>query len=302
MWEGYDAIAQTNDAKQYVKDHAKGAKPFLMVLAWGPPHEPYMTAPQKYKDMYDAAKIELRPNVPPAMREDARKKAVGYYAHCTALDDCVGDLWETLKAAGIEENTVVIFTADHGDLLGSHGAYNKQQPFDESVCVPFLVHYPAGLGREGKRIPAAIGTEDIMPTILGLCGIEIPKSVQGRSFAQHLFGGKDPSDGASLVLCPAPFGQWTRAMGGREYRAVRTVRYTYAKDLKGPWLLFDLEKDPYQQTNLVNQPESAVVQAELETILQRKLKEAGDEFLPADVYIQKWGYKVDKNGTIPYSR
>jgi hypothetical protein len=103
-------------------------------------------------------------------------------------------------------------------------------------------------------------------------------------------------------LCPAPFGQWNRLLGGREYRAVRTARYTYARDLKGPWLLFDNEKDPYQLDNLVGKAEHAALQAEMEGVLRRKLRETGDEFLPARSYIEKWGYRVDATGTIPYTK
>jgi arylsulfatase A-like enzyme len=301
-WEGYDAIAQTKDAAKYVRDHAKEDKPFVLVLAWGPPHDPYLTAPQQFRDLYDAAKLELRPNVPPAIAAEVRKRLSGYYAHCTALDQCVGELWQACRDAGVEENTVVVFTADHGDLVGSHAAYNKQQPYDESVRVPMLMHWPAKLGRTARALQVAIGSADLLPTLLGLCNIPIPDTVQGLNFAPHMDGGPDPSDGASLISCPAPFGQWNRLIGGREYRAVRTARYTYARDLTGPWLLFYNQADPYQVDNLVNKPQQAAVQAELEATLQRKLKESGDEFLPAQRYIEKWGYVVDKSGTIPYAK
>ena len=83
-------------------------------------------------------------------------------------------------------------------------------------------------------------------------------------------------------------------------RAVRTPRYTYARDLKGPWLLFDNEQDPAQMENLVGRPERAALQAEMETRLQRKLRQTNDEFLPAKRYIEKWGYRTDQTGTIPY--
>ena len=301
-WEGYDAIAQTRDAQRYVREHAKGNKPFLLFLAWGPPHDPYQTAPAQDRQLYDPQKIALRPNVPEAIRDEVRKRIAGYYAHCTALDRCVGELWQSCKDAGVEENTILIFSADHGDLLGSHGAYNKQQPYEESIRIPLLIHWPARLGREGRHLPAMINSEDLMPTIVGLCGAAIPESVQGINFGEHLMGARDPSDGAALILCPAPFGQWNRLLGGREYRAVRTARYTYGRDLKGPWLLFDNEKDPYQLDNLVGKAEHAALQGELEGVLRRKLRETGDEFLPARSYIEKWGYRVDATGTIPYTK
>src|SRR5512143_2094416 len=72
-WEGYDAIAQTRDAQQYLRDHAQSAKPFFLFLAWGPPHDPYFTAPEKYRAQYDPARLTLRPNVPETARANARK-------------------------------------------------------------------------------------------------------------------------------------------------------------------------------------------------------------------------------------
>jgi hypothetical protein len=89
-------------------------------------------------------------------------------------------------------------------------------------------------------------------------------------------------------------------MGGREYRGIRTLRYTYVRDLKGPWLLFDNKKDPDQLKNLIGLPGSAILQKKLDDILKRKLAEAHDEFLSAEEYIRKWGYTVDANGTVPY--
>ena len=83
--------------------------------------------------------------------------------------------------------------------------------------------------------------------------------------------------------------------------AACAARYTYVRDLTGPWLLYDNETDPYQNDNLTGKPESAALQARLEALLQARLKQAHDEFLPADAYLTKWGYKdqVDATGTLP---
>ncbi|HOC57386.1 MAG TPA: sulfatase [Verrucomicrobiota bacterium] len=301
-WEGYDAIAQTRDAQQYLRDHAQTPKPFFLVLAWGPPHDPYFTAPEKYRALYDPAKLTLRENVPEAERARARKLLAGYYAHCTALDDCFGELRRTLRQTGLEQNTLLVFTSDHGDMLGSQGAYKKQVPWDEAIRVPLLVRWPHGLGAKPRRLDAPINSEDLMPTLLGLCGAPIPKSVEGLDYSRYLRGEKNPGDGATVILCASPFGEWVRRIGGREYRGVRTARYTYVRDLKGPWLLYDNQTDPCQTNNLVNLPKYAKRQAKLEATLARKLKERHDEFLPGEAYIQQWGYKVDANGTVPYER
>jgi len=303
QWEGYDAIAQSREAQRYIRARAQGKKPFALVLAWGPPHDPYMTAPQQYRDLYDPARMVVPANVPAFMQAPARQRMAGYYAHCTALDQCVGDVWQTCKDAGIEDDTLLVFTSDHGDLLGAHGAFFKQQPYEESVRVPLLLHCPSRFGRTARRLDSIINTEDLMPTILSLCDAVVPPTAQGVNFGPFLRAPevvKDPSAAGALILCPAPFGQWSRSLGGREYRAVRTARYTYARDLHGPWLLFDNQRDPGQMENLVGHPEQAALQAQMETLLQDKLRQTGDEFLPARDYIKKWGYQVDQTGTIPY--
>jgi arylsulfatase A-like enzyme len=212
----------------------------------------------------------------------------------------VGDLLQTLGETGLATNTLVIFTSDHGDLLGSQGGFNKQQPYDESIRVPLLFRWPKALGTRARQLDAVISLEDIMPTLLGLCHVPIPKSVEGLDFSEYMRGAKEPADGAALLSCAAPFGQWERRHGGREYRGLRTQRYTYVRDRNGPWLLFDNQADPFQMRNLVNHPDQASRQAELETTLARKLKASGDAFLPADIYIKQWGYTVNANGTVPY--
>ena len=302
FWEGYDAIAQTRDVQRYIEDHAKNDKPFVAFLSWGPPHNPYQTAPEKYRQMFKAEEIELRPNVPASKADAAKKDLAGYYAHIAALDDCMGDLIATIDQAGIKNNTILVFTSDHGDMLESLGQRRKQRPYDESIRVPFLIRYPARLGAKGKEIDIPFGTPDIMPTLLALGGIRIPDSVEGTDYSSVLTGGRPAPDSAALIECLWPFGEWIRARGGKECRGVRTRRYTYVCDLNGPWLLFDNEKDPYQQTNLVNTPEAAALQVELDAKLTAKLRERGDEFKHGSEYIKKWNYKVNASGTLPYSR
>jgi arylsulfatase A-like enzyme len=300
-WDGYDAIAQTRDAQRYLETQAAAGKPFLLWLAWGPPHNPYETAPAKYRALYDPATLQLRPNVPHEVEAATRRDLAGYYAHCTALDDCFGELLATLEATGLAKNTIVVVTSDHGDMLGSHGLIRKQKPYEESARVPMLFRVPAALGVKPGRIDAAINTEDVMPTLLRLCGQPVPAGVEGLDFTGCLRGGADPAGGAAVVQCPSPFGEYTRAVGGKEYRGVRTKRFTYVRDLQGPWLLFDHERDPYQLENVAGRPEYAAEQARLDAVLARKLAAAGDEFRPGADYLAKWGYRVNATGTMPYT-
>ena len=145
-----------------------------------------------------------------------------------------------------------------------------------------------------------INTPDLMPTLLGLCGLPIPSTVEGDDKSPVMKRkAKDTTD-AVLIACYHPFGQWSRAQGGKEYRGVRTKRFTYVKDLSGPWLLFDNMKDPYQLNNLVNDKGYQQVKNDLEGKLARLLQKTNDQFLPGQEYIKKWGYVTDKNGTVPY--
>lgn len=302
QWEGYDALSQTREARRYITQMARVKKPFALFIGYGGPHNPYHTAPPQYQQMYDPVTIKLRPNVPKDKQDVARKDLAGYYAHCTALDDCVADLRATLKQSGVAENTIVVFTSDHGDMIYSHGKIRKQKPWDESLRVPMLFHFPAKLGQTAKRLSAPINSEDLMPTLLGLCNIEIPDTVEGLDYSAHMQGGENPSDGSTVITCPSPFGEWRRDRGGKEYRGIRNERYTYVRDLKGPWLLYDNQVDPYQQHNLVNDVRHKTLQEQLDATLKRKLRKQNDKFRPGQEYIQKWGYVINqKTGTVPYT-
>lgn len=301
-WDGYDVFEQTEAADNYIELNARDKNPFFLMVAYGPPHNPYNYAPEKYKKLYDPAKITLRPNVPKSMANKVRKDLAGYYAHMTALDDMVGRLISKLKQQGVYENTIILFTSDHGDLLGSQGAYEKEQPYDESIRVPMLFHYPGKNGIKGSINNAMINSEDLMPTLLGLSNIKIPKTVEGVDFSKYLKGKRgNPKDTVSMITCIIPFGTWTRLDGGKEFRGIRTPRYTYVRDLNGPWLLFDNDKDPYQINNLVNKNDYELLQTQLNQILNKKLKANKDQFLPGSAYLKKFNYpNLDSTGTVPY--
>jgi arylsulfatase A-like enzyme len=307
LWEGYDAEAQTRFAMDYLREYPKD-KPFLMLLSWGPPHNPYETAPQRYRDMYDPEKIIFRPNVDPNRTEKPYRQhtlqpgqeLAGYYAHISALDDYLGRLMEVLEEQGIAENTLLIYTSDHGDMLWSHGEWRKQWPMDESIRVPFLLRCPALFGKKGRRDPLLINAPDIMPTLLGLCGLPIPETVEGINFADHLLGKKDLSVDAALIEVIMPFSEFQPEWGGREYRGIRTGRYTYVRDLNGPWLLYDNQQDPYQMENLCSDPSYTELQLKLDQVLMGMLKERGDEFLPGIEYMKRWGYPMDSSGAVPF--
>lgn len=301
IWDGYDTFSQTDAAIDYMKGRKPGKKPFSLIVSYGTPHAPYQTAPEAYQKRFNPDSIQLRDNVPAEMQEQVKKDLAGYYAHIAALDDMIGKLISSLEENGQLENTIIVFTSDHGDLLGSQGAYKKQQPYDESIRVPMLWYVPERLGIAAGEKEAMLNSEDILPTLLALCDIAIPKSVEGIDYRGYLEGTED-IDRAALITCVQPFGQWNRvAHGGREYRGLRTKQYTYTRDLEGPWLLFDNEEDPFQMTNLIGNTEYSEIEVVLEQLLSDRLLENGDEFLPGASYVEQWGYPIDSTGTVPYS-
>lgn len=305
FWQGYDAIAQTADAQNYLENYSRSDtdSPFALFLSWGPPHAPYHSAPEKYQQRYADKDLTLRENVPDEHREAALKDYRGYYAHMTALDDCMGELLKTLEETGLADNTIVVYTSDHGDMLHTRGAMKKQQPWDESLRVPFLLRWPEKLNNQPRKISMPLDTPDIMPTLLGLSDVEIPEEVEGIDRSGVILGTEEPDDDhAALMTCPAPFGQWNREKGGREYRGVRTTRYTYCRDLNGPWLLYDNQTDPFQMDNLVDQPAHAALQEKLDGQLNALLEKTADEFLPAPELIKRSGYVINaRSETVDYN-
>ena len=270
------------------------------MLSWGPPHAPYHTAPEEFQDLYEHMDPQLRPNVPEDLKEETRAILRGYYAHCSALDSYIGQLQEAIRRSNMEDNTLFVFTSDHGDMLNSHGQMKKQRIYAESAKVPFIIKYPALLGKQGKLSDFLLNTLDIMPTLLGMAGLKVPADLDGEDITGHILGNKEDDRLATLVSCVQPFGQWSRDRGGREFRGVITKQYTYAQDLSGSWLLFDNVADPYQLNNLIGIPSYDSISNKLEVLLSRELNRLEDDFLPGPSYLKKFGHMVDSTGTVPY--
>ena len=311
VWEGYDAESQTTAAIDYLQGRGQ-ERPFCLFLSWGPPHHPYRTVPRRYLDKYDPAAIKGRPNCPEPPVDDLH----GYYAQITFLDEQLGRLLDAIDELGLTEDSIVVFTSDHGDMHGSHGVYKKQWPWDESILVPLVVRYP-GAVEAGSSFAFPVSVIDLMPTLLGLAGLPIPKPVEGVNLAPFIRGERRDPPAAVLLANPCPFSvgdprspdQIPTYQGRRmEYRGVRTARHTYVQTIDGPWLLYDNEVDPYQLTNLVDDPAHAATRAELEAAMRDLMARTGDEFLPKEAYYERFKLKVDQRGKVegivenPYDR
>ena len=309
-WEGYDAESQTTAAIDYLR--GRRDRPFCLFLSWGPPHHPYRTVPKRYLDQYDPAMIKGRPNCPDPPVDDLH----GYYAQITFLDEQLGRLLDAIDELGIADDSIVVFTSDHGDMHGSHGVYKKQWPWDESILVPLVVRYPRAV-EAGASFRFPVSAIDLMPTLLGLAGLPIPATVEGVNLAPVLRGERRDPPAAVLLANPCPFSvgdprspdQIPTYQGRRmEYRGVRTARHTYVRTIDGPWLLYDNEADPYQLKNLVDDPAHATTCTELEATMRALMARTKDEFLPKEAYYERFRLKVDPRGKVegivenPYDR
>ena len=278
--KGWEPDAQTDLAIQYMKEHKNA--PFCLFLSWGPPHNPYV-APEKYKKMYNPEKIKLRENVFRTL-ESARIDYHSYYAAITSLDWNMGRLMEEMDKLGIADNTIVVFTSDHGDMLYSLGLYEKQLPYEESILVPFIIRCPPKI-KSGQKNDLLLGTPDIMPTLLSLMGVDIPKTVEGKDLSPFIIGNTtEPQPDSVLIETILPTWRIADRMGLHGWRGVRTKRYTYAKFRESDWILMDNKLDPYQRRNLVYNKEYDSLKEELKTKLDYWLKKTNDPFLPDSAY------------------
>lgn len=237
--------------------------------------------------------------MPAAQAAQARQELAGYYAYGAALDAALGRLLATLAATGLDQNTIVVFTSDHGDMLGSQGLFRKQKPWAESIRVPLLVRIP---GVAPRREPAPVDAPDLMPTLLALCGLAVPGSVQGRDFSRSLLHGTPSGIDAARLALYVPFHEWRYDNGGREFRGLQTVDCTYVRTRDGPWLLYDNRQDPAQLRNLVHEPSRADQVAALDARLTARLQDVGDDFAPGRDIIRREAYRLDAHGDIAYDR
>ena len=272
--------------------------PFALFLSWRPPHWPYDQYPSEH-GIYDPATVDLPANVPPHMADFARREIAEYYGCCTGLDAEMARLLEALERLGLDADTIVCYTSDHGDHLSSHGytkpsdwwmhhslRASKATPYEESAHVPFVIRWPGRIA-PGSRSDAFIGTVDLMPSLLGACGVALPEGLQGRDLSPVWRGGGPPADrpdtpGAteSVYLQNMAHGWPNRDGWVGRWRAVRTARYTYARwfaNERGPWL-FDRAEDPWEMTNLAESAAARPLLEEMEERLQRWMSGAHDPF------------------------
>ena len=279
-------------------------KPFFLMASFPDPHHPF-TPPGKYWDMYKPDEMELPAsfdygNVTPpphvkwardardsgeaqtnsqngfAVNErevlEARALTCGMIA---MIDDAVGDILQKLEDSGLADNTIVIFTADHGDFLGDHGLMLKGPAHFEGVTrVPFIWSEP---GAEERKTDTLASTLDIAQTILDRAKIEPYNGIQGRSLLNAVTGNNDPEAVGSVVVEDEQQRVYFGYNKPPRIRSFITNRYRLTVSRDEDWgELYDLHKDPDEMDNLFNDPAHADIRAELFEGLTKRLIELVD--------------------------
>jgi arylsulfatase A-like enzyme len=301
-WNQYSPFAIVEDAGKYLEQVSKKNKPILLFISLATPHFSKDQAPEEYRAMYPPSELILSPNVTDGEFHDLRKELQAYYAHCTATDKAIGDLLNKIKALGLYDNSIIIFTSDHGEMMGSHDVRpkEKQLAWDEAAKVPFLIRYPQIGKNAGQATLTPINTPDILPTILSLANILIPPSIEGANISDVVKGPMKNKERAVLYMSVYPFAQKRFS----EYRAIKTNRYTYVKTPTEAIMLFDNINDPYEINNLINKAAYNDLQNKMELVLQKKLKSIGDsDFKHYRYYLDKFGFNDLGNdgNSAPYS-
>ena len=282
-----------NKGIDFIRRHIdnKSNKPFFCFISTIEPHDPYIS-PQQFFDMYNPETIEVNPTVfdDPSGKPDIvkrmrsvwtrmtydqwRQMTAAYYAVISYLDHQVGRVIQTLKKMNCYENTIIIFTSDHGDMLGGHGLVTKGggTPYEEVYNVPLILRTP-GMKAAREDSQTLTSLVDLAPTLLDLCDLKPLPGVHGRSLREVLEQRADADE-------------WQDAYG--EFFGQRFV-YTQRIVWHGSWKyvfspggideLYNLTNDPRERTNLVNDPDHYEILIKMTKRMWKKMKEIGDESL-----------------------
>lgn len=280
--EQTDGIAAT-EAESLLKQYGQTKQPFFLAVGLYRPHTPYV-APKKYFDLYPLDKIQV-PQVPegylktlpePArqsitrkkeqlnLEEDLAKQAIqAYYASITFADAQLGRILDALDGSGLAENTVIVFTSDHGYHMGEHGHYQKTTLFENATHVPLIIAGP-GVKATGQTAKSPVEMIDFYPTLAELCGLKPPKTISGVSLVPAL-------NDATATPREAAFSQYANGY------SLRTPRYRYTEWGEDGSLgaeLYDHQTDPKEMKNLAGSKEYAKTKEELSQQIRKRIAQA----------------------------
>lgn len=264
---------EVDRAIEFLSKQEDNHSPFALVISMNPPHTGYDLVPDRYKEMYKNLDVEGlckgRPDIPAKgteMGDYFRNNIRDYYACMTGVDENVGRLINELKRLNLFDNTIVVFTSDHGICMGAHQSAGKDIYYEESMKIPMIISWPQQIKpRVDKYTMIAFG--DMYSTLFSMMGFskDIPQEVQTFNFACSILLGKADKKTVQPYYNVRPSNPSTG------YRGLRTHKYTFAvhaEDEKiDQTLLFDRNKDPYEMNNI------ATKQPKLVRTLYKQLKE-----------------------------
>lgn len=291
---GFSTDVFTESALSFLDDYAAGnrAKPFFAYVAYTAPHDPRSPAPD-YIDRYAPEQLPLPPNFRathpfdlgvmtirdenlgawPRTPEQIREQLADYYGLVTHLDARIGDLLRALEDHNLADNTIVVFTSDHGLAIGSHGLLGKQSLYEESMHSPLIMAGP-GLARPGLARPglpeqqtrdALVYLYDLLPTLCGLVGVDPPPGIDGHDLSP-IIRGEVPEVRNSLFTT---YSTTQRAVKNHRWKLIRYPAIGHTQ-------LFDLQNDPYELNNLAQDSTHRAVRDRLWSELERQQAQAGD--------------------------
>jgi choline-sulfatase len=266
----FDTITK-NQALRFLEENRD--KPFFAGVSFRKPHFPFLVQ-EKYFRMYEgrveAPRVtrKMIDELPPVSKEERekygfaglteaqiRKALAMYYGMVTYIDDQVGEILGKLDALGLRDNTIILYTADHGEMGGEHGLWYKNSFYEASARIPHVWSFPKELPR-GVRIEAPVMNMDIFPTLCDLCGLPKPDGLEGRSLAPLMKGTEKGDDRSALS---------ENFRGAAAGRMIRTGPWKYCYYRDGCEQLFDLRADPEEAVNLVRDPRRKELVASLQS-------------------------------------
>jgi arylsulfatase A-like enzyme len=297
----YEPDAQTDMMIDFIRNASKSNRPFSAFLSYGTPHDPWEqnNVPVEYADMFKDVSLPNPPNykdtndkyaddwgrLNPQERKMLQTWRRLYYAMTANLDWNIGRLLNALEQAGISDNTIVVFTSDHGEMFGAHGRRAKNIFYEEAARIPFLICWPNKI-RAGTVSDVCISTVDIMPTILSLMDLPVPQSVEGMDLSHCALGGGGAEPQAAFLQNTGACAAWE---DGHEWRALRDKQYTYAiYRVDKSELLFDNKNDPYQMNNLAGNSIYIETLERFRTMLAGKMESLNDTFEKCTWYRDNW--------------
>lgn len=272
----YSTDFLTNRAIDELK--TMGNKPFCLMLSIPDPHSPDLCR-EPYTSEYGVLDVEKPSTATDEMLAKRPLWGVGgkaqadsfnpislknYFAMVKCVDDNVGKILDYLDHNNLTDNTIVVFTSDHGDMLYNHMRIDKGCPYDDAVRVPFIIRYPKKI-KAGKIIETPYSTVDFVPTILSIMNAKQIEGIHGKDESNILLDErKRVTDSRTVYITDSPFTEWTAATDGR-YKLVLSCRDT-------PWL-FDIKKDPMEIKNFYNDPAYKEIAKRLQNELVKQMKD-----------------------------